>query len=258
MEGNMDGTNSSKPMSKHTTADIQLPAPSPITLNPKSDNAPTQNDVSSINLTDFLDIEDRPAFILDLRSATKGNPVYCNPSLRKLTVLEAKIRKGASAVNVPRDPGHTVFLEWALSSHPSASDRLYSGLRWVAKTIKNRWRIIFGDVDAIAEIDPFHTRRQSEIPRLGRAHTASLDIASKTFESQLKAYESSRDELIQQASTLFPNVEDMPSPEPLGISLDFTRPFPGARFTSHVQFVCDFDWASTELGPMRYVEQEDS
>lgn len=239
------------PILPSATADVQISASAPISLNPKNDNAPGQDGVFGVGLTDYLDIDDRPVFILDLKSPSKGQPVYCNPSLCKLTVLETKIRKGSASVNVPRDPGHAVFLEWALSSQKDAGDRLYSGLRWVAKTIKGRWRIIFGDADAIHDVDPFHTRRQSEIPRLGRAQTTAVD--KPTFESQLKALESSREELIRElpglaAPSLFPQPNDAISLEPHVVSLDFTRPQPGVKFSPHVQFIIEFDWANTDLG----------
>jgi hypothetical protein len=236
-----------------------------VAIEPQHENVLAVGEISAVGLLEFLDIDDRPVFILDLRSLTRSYPVYCNPSLRKIPALELKIGKTLAAGNLPRDPAHTIFLDWAVSSlrEDSLLDRVYCGLRWSAKTIGMRWRVISGDT--VGQDTEFtNLRRQSEIPRVARAQTAGPErgrtilrpiiSSAGSLEPHLAAFQLHRDELIQSLPYVSarenPYSEEVPrSNQTLG-KYDFTNPSPDMVLSPHLRFVLEFDWASTELGPM--------
>jgi hypothetical protein len=130
-----------------------------------------KDDLLSVGLVELLDIDDRPVFILDLTSPTKTIPVYYNPSLLDIPLLELKIGKGViSGGNTARGPKYSAFIEWATSTKRLGSfeETGCYGLRWKAKTIRRRWRVVSGEEGDYTEAAGV-LRRQSEFPRPGRS-----------------------------------------------------------------------------------------
>jgi PAS domain-containing protein len=243
-----------------------------VPLNEVIGHESAKKELLSVGLTELLDLDDRPVFILDITSATRSNPVYYNPSLREITILELKIGKGiaTSSREAARDPTYLAFSEWATSTrNGDLSDATYCGLRWNAKTIRGRWRVISGDVGH-HDTGPAAARRQSEIPRLGRTQTQTFPLEPPgdqsrptypprdkhdTLEAQLAQLRLRSEENIQTFPSLpgteprFSRKVNTKESETLG-RIDFTRPNPSAVLSSHIQFVLDFDWGATLLGPI--------
>ena len=233
-----------------------------------------KDELLSVGLLELLDIDDRPVFVLDLASPSKVIPVYCNESLREIPLLELKIAKGVvPGGKMERDSKYAVFIEWAgattkLGSFPETS---YWGLRWKAKTIRKRWRIVSGEEGDYTE-DAAGLRRQSEFPRPGRSQTVdrverrsrelskSAVNTNDSLEAQLSAFRLRREEEIQVFPSPAPreniqrhdskdSKESMSNGEDIG-RIDFTRPNPSFVLSPHHEFVLNFDWGSTELGPI--------
>jgi hypothetical protein len=260
---NMQATNAGDELGKSEACVV-----STVVKPDKENEGVKKENIFALGLLEFLDVDDRPVFILDLISLTKSIPVYCNPALRRIPLLELKIGKGVRASNAARDPKMSAFIDWATFSQGESNllDRLYCDFRWSSKTIRKRWRIISGET-VHQEPDFTAERRQLEIPRIGQAKAKiperprprEFSVASLpspgTLESQLAAFRLHRDELIQT----FPSVngrdpsthrqDNLSDPSPLG-RFDITRPSPFMVLSPHIRFVLDFDWESTELGPI--------
>ncbi len=113
------------------------------------------------------------------------------------------------------------------------------------------------------------SRRESEIPRLGRSQTTAIDRHEKSpyspkpvgsrdsdlLEDQLAAFRLRREVDIPTFPSLAPRDPSIPRRgdgkgiESIG-HIDFTRPNTSMAISPHMQFVLDFDWTSTELGPI--------
>ncbi|CAL3973130.1 unnamed protein product [Diplocarpon coronariae] len=215
-------------------------------------------DLGSVGLLELLDVDDRPALIFDLTSS-KVDPTYHNGSLQKVPLLELKIGNGALATGAAsKDPDCSAFLDWAVSSqHGGFPHTTYCGLWWTAKTIRNRWRIVTG-----AEGDNSNyisaRRRQAEVPKFGRAQTESVVRPSQVnfqsdeaLEAQIAAFRLREGASMQS----FPSPEISQKPKAIQPSetlhkLDFISAFPAVIPSPHRLFFLEFDWASTDLGPV--------
>ncbi|KAE8443515.1 hypothetical protein EG329_001755 [Mollisiaceae sp. DMI_Dod_QoI] len=226
----------------------------------------SKDDLNTLGAVELLETDDRPVFILDLTSPTKTIPVYYNASLREMPLLESKVGKGKGT----RDPQYIVFMNWAASTHNDGSllQTTYCGIRWSARILRKRWRVLSGDPrNETALLNASH--HQSEISRLGRSQTVAIDRLEKSpyvqkpvghrendlLEDQLAAFRLRREEDITTFPSLVPRDPSMPRQsegkevENIG-RIDFTRPNTSVAISSHMKFVLDFDWASTELGPI--------
>lgn len=226
-----------------------------------------KDELLSVGLVELLDIDERPVFILDLASPTKTLPVYYNASLREIPLLELKIGKGVIlGGKTEKDPKYALFIEWATATSRLASlpETNYCGLKWKLKTIRKRWRIVSGEECDLTE-DIAILRRQSEFPRPGRSQTMdrverkpreqSKPSPNDSLEAQLSAFRLRREEEIQVFPSPAPREQpvlqqdSMKKAEDIG-RIDFTKPNPSFTLSPHHEFVLNFDWASTELGPM--------
>lgn len=242
--------------SQSTTIPLESPSP--------------KDDLATLGAVELLDSDDRPVFILDLTSATKTIPVYYNASFREVPLLESKVGKATGA----RDPKYNVFMDWATSRYNEGSllQTTYCGVRWTAKVLRSRWRVVSGDSKnhtALLNIQ----RRQSAIPRIGRSQTAAIDshersrytqrstILDDNLEDQLAAFRLRREEDIptfpSPAPQIESSIEDHEETEPdTTRHIDFTRPNTTKSITPHMQFILDFDWASTGLGAIEFWSPE--
>ena len=233
-----------------------------------------KDELLSVGLVELLDIDDRPVFILDLASPSKAIPVYCNASLREIPLLELKIGKGVvPGGKTERDPKYAAFIEWAGATTKLGSflETNYWGLRWKAKTIRKRWRVVSGEEEDHIE-DAGALRHQSEFPRPGRSQTMdkverrSRELSkpvgnpNDSLEAQLSAFRLRREEEIQVFPSQAPreqvqrqdskdSKESITNAEDIG-RIDFTKPNPSFSLSPHHEFVLNFDWGSTELGPI--------
>ena len=222
-----------------------------------------KSDLLGVGLIEYLDEHDGAVFILDIASRTRTTPIYCNPALRALRTLESKIAKGIRASTDARDPKTNAFLDWAASaSRESLSlGRKYLGFQWSARTIRQRWRVVSGEVmDRDQEISLAEGRRQSEHAhtRIERSQTVAIERprqhskaslpSTSALESQLAAFRLHRDELIQtfpSANSRDQSMHAQENPRDLEIvgRFDFTRKSSSTVLSPHLQFVLDFDCA---------------
>lgn len=216
-----------------------------------------------LGLFELLDIDDRPTLVFDLTNSNR-TPIYRNASLGKIPLLGLKLGDGVLSTTASSiDVEYTAFLEWAASSQEGGSShRSYWGLWWSAHTLQNRWRIVTGaDGDEYEYISA--RRRQSEVPRLGRAHTGthsrpshspsqsqSKFVSDDSLEAQIAAFrlrEGRPPSKLVTRPLLAP--ESIQNSETLD-RLDFFRAYPAVIPSPLHEFVMEFDWASTELGPI--------
>ena len=246
------GTPATKPSNVRATgADDGIP--------PSSSEYPTDstfNDLKAIGLLEFFETDARPILIFDLNLHTKSSPVYHNPRVRDLH------GKGAETLIATLGDGeHSDFTKWAISQPtgekiPAAT---YCGIRWTSQTLRNRWRVIAGEVGN----QPTHTSvsQQEEKSKRDRSNTTvplQPDPTSQprhhqaSVEAQLASFTLRRGNSL----SLFPAGQETKlrtsltsAPPSLG-SYDILSGNPSVEPSTHIEFFQKFDWASTELGPI--------
>lgn len=217
-----------------------------------------KDEISSIGVLELLESDERVVFILDLTKPDERTPIYTNPRLKALQVLGSEVGESLDLGVATKDEKHRGFLEWAGGdfSDGKIPITLYCGVRWTAQTMKNRWRVIAGDfrgrMDFTAEKPMIH-RSQTLTPQKARPKAKSEDAPKTSLESHLEAYRLHREDTI----SIFP-----PAQEPITLKevleadnttlgpFDILAPDTIIEMSPHVRFFLDFDWASTELGPI--------
>jgi hypothetical protein len=226
----------------------------------------------ALGLYEYLDTDDRPIFALDLRSQTNKLPVYQNAALKKLQVLGTGTgNQGTEHVVLDAQSGF--LLDWAVS-FPEATNlppSTHWGIRWTARTLRNKWRIITGNVTTLPP-DTSHRHSLADTgstcgsrsPSKSKMGSAQLDrgvVSPGSLEKRLAAY--SLDQAGRDAGPQVVRLGEGLHENPNGSQLrktadnsgaispfDITRPKTTHELSDHLQFFQQFDWASTELGPM--------
>ncbi|TGO32978.1 hypothetical protein BHYA_0275g00050 [Botrytis hyacinthi] len=218
----------------------------------------SQDDLSSVGVLELLESDERAVFILDLTNPDDTTPVYTNPRLKELQVLGSKVGESLDLRAATKDEKHRGFLEWAGGdfSDGKIPVTLYCGVRWSAQTMRNRWRVIAGDVGGRIDVSgdkPSIQRSQTLSPQKARRMSKSDDASRSSLESQLEAYRLHREDTI----SIFP-----PAQEPVTLKevlevgdttlgpFDILAPDTIVELSPHVRFFLEFDWTSTELGPI--------
>lgn len=227
----------------------------------------TASDLNTVGLLEFLETDDRPIFVLDLKSRTTKIPVFQNANLQKLQVIGVRLNPWTAESVLEADPKLAAFLDWAVSSpretnlQPSA----YWGIRWTGRNIRSRWRIITGETGTL----PGDKLSPAEQSRRGRTQTTtperirpdripmkSMTLSEESLDEQLAAFRLHRDEqiptfpsLAPKESTIREGLSRHDSSDNLGL-FDITRPNATVTLSPHIQFFVNFDWGSTELGPV--------
>ncbi|OCK84334.1 hypothetical protein K432DRAFT_422644 [Lepidopterella palustris CBS 459.81] len=135
---------------------------------PVSFYLPSLRSFNEVSITEFLDLDERPTFVIDLElpadrelsadhlaaSTTKSlDVIYQNPAMRSIDGLLDIVLgyKSASDHGQPMPTTYTEFRAWALTPLErgvSVKQRLsslpYNGINWNASTLRNRWNIING------------------------------------------------------------------------------------------------------------------
>jgi PAS domain S-box-containing protein len=118
-------------------------------------------EIDSIGITELLDHDSRPTFLLDLDtySAAKVDPsilvpIFCNSALRTYEVLVEVVsgRAPVHALGFPDTVPYEDFRSWALSISQFDESRdvfpqsfLFCGKLWTGSTVRKRWRFISGN-----------------------------------------------------------------------------------------------------------------
>jgi hypothetical protein len=227
----------------------------------------------AVGLFEYLDTDDRPIFALDLKSKKNKIPVYQNAALRKLQVIGG----GDGHQNTEHaviDAQSGFLLDWAVS-YPEATNippSSHWGIRWTGRTLRNKWRIITGNVTTLSpDSSQRHSQADSALSRRSRSpsrtestggrESNASSISKASLEKHLAAFniDPGNDDVVRQThhheegqhktsvESHLMKIADIP--DDIG-PFDITRPNTASLISPHVQFFLDFDWASTELGPI--------
>ncbi|KAI9645299.1 hypothetical protein NHQ30_006034 [Ciborinia camelliae] len=219
-----------------------------------------QDDLGSIGVLELLESDERAVFILDLTKPDETTPRYTNSRLKGLQGLGSRIGVSSELGVATKDEKHRRFLEWARGdfSDGKLPITLYCGVRWTAQTMKNRWRVIAGDVRAkmgVIRDKPLIHRSQTLSPQKTPPMLKSGDAPNNPpVESDLEAYRLHREDNI----SIFPQAQEPVILKEEGLetenaavrSYDILSADTIVELSNHVQFFLNFDWASTELGPI--------
>ncbi|ESZ97238.1 putative histidine kinase M3YPp [Sclerotinia borealis F-4128] len=227
-----------------------------VAVDPTSTHLASQEDLRSIGVLELLDSDERAVFILDLTKPDETTPIYTNPRLKELQLLGSKVGESLDLGAATKDEKHRGFLEWAGGDFRDGKIpvTLHCGVKWTAQTLKERWRVIAGDVGGSIDViggKPMIHRSQTLSPQKARPMSKSGDSPRSSLESQLEAYRLHREDTI----SIFP-----PAQEPFTLKevsevenstlgpFDILAPDTVVEPSPHLRFFLDFDWASTELG----------
>ncbi|KAK8200187.1 uncharacterized protein BKA78DRAFT_376412 [Phyllosticta capitalensis] len=122
-----------------------------------------------ISLIDFLEVEQKPAFVVDLLARAFSAPdiystvtaearslpiIYCNPFLLDVPGLLDIItgKKSADPYTQPAWVTYSVLRAWIMDDgmrewapRRKKSSIVYGGMKWTATTVRRRWKIVVGD-----------------------------------------------------------------------------------------------------------------
>lgn len=257
LDFDINGIPASDPL--NTDANIAAPATDP---NPTFNDAPS--DLKAVGLLEFFETDERPVIIYDLNSPTKTLSVYHNPCLRGLHVAGLRFagKEGAQSITKSaKGCEHTDFTQWAVS--PAVDGKVtsatYYGIKWTSRTLRNRWRVIAGEVGSQA--GDISKIQHPERPKLDRSQTivppkswptSYGGLPPLSVDAQLSAFTLHRGDSI----SLFPaaretKIQTSPGNTPPSLrSYDILLGDPLIEPSAHIEFFLAFDWASTELGPI--------
>ncbi|KAF2729271.1 hypothetical protein EJ04DRAFT_537938 [Polyplosphaeria fusca] len=212
-----------------------------------------RQELASITLLDALQVDDRPAFVLDVSLPPAPDeplrPVYINPSLAahdELLKTFTNTHNAEQYVQNMQEP-YSRFKNWLLcpaneGNGVKGSAHMYGGFVWSATTV-NQYRILHGSESAISEqisatisskqphlalpTDPREHKGPKHAPQFGKAPSVLFDT--------------SVDEASLNASTSG-SVQS---------SFDFTLDIPPVDVSAHIYYFRSIDWSKTPLGDMR-------
>lgn len=188
------------------------------------------DDLASVGILELIHHDDRPTFILEtfttqLAESSVSQIIYRNPALNSLIALD-----------------NDLFERWADTIDSKASSWLFDGREWIGTMIRGRWMVVyckqlhnFGVSESIALLQHGENERALDLP---------VESVPSKFHDNLARQVSSKITKIP----VWPKFETENSTE-LPQILDWTRN-PVNNLSEHEQFVKDFDWASTSVGPI--------
>jgi hypothetical protein len=217
---------------------------------------PQHNDLSNIGILEFFDLDERPIIILDFEDAERPSVAYTNPRLGELGLCE---RDGSKRVylQIYAENDHECFLEWItrVSDKSQTATLLYNGVKWTTRTLRNRWRVVTGDVEAevkeqivVAHEPPKEMGKFEQMPPTPKTeqilpYTASqLDLESHTTQRDTGM-------LTPPAQDSLPFGEKSEAKSLGAFTQDIFDPLAKSNLSPHICFFLDYDWAATELGP---------
>lgn len=261
-------------------------------LSSKSPDSRIQHPASQlfqeVGIFELLEQDARPTFVVDLLnpvSSSVGTPliiIYANPALRNCEgLLEVMTQE---PVGIDKVSQLCNFVSWAITKPTSSQESVSSvgntsydffGLQWLASTIRNRFRVIYGHkIERVEQKSPSVESRQTVIPITDDIpETAILDSLSSNdnLHPEFVTLPEVNPEVPLVGSLCdepgyFPdNIAVMPSTlsnqsltaEDLirmstvpKTSFDWTKVPVTDDMPSHFKFARNVDWASTALGPI--------
>lgn len=208
-------------------------------------------------ITDFLDLDDRPTLILDLESTPIPTLVYHNGGLARLRRSGLEVgTKVTQYFGSTYEEGKVMsFLNWACNENSHAA--MYWDLQWTTRPWRKRWKIVAGAL----EQEKRRSSISAEPSRLSRTSTDTLPStngyrtnypAYRPLDAQITEFRSRQEEKSVNIA------REQYSPDVAGEEdqfaaigkFDLLGPCPETAVSSFVQFVRQFNWAATPLGPI--------
>ena len=164
----------------------------------------TSESLRDIGVTELLEQDSRPTFIIDLQLAESGvrgrmNVVFCNKSLRFFDDLrntlcaetfypEQSLSSKAPTESTPDhgfSPADLAFKDWAVSRVEDPNDgylprHTFRDLFWTCSTLRNRWRVVS------ASQVPNQRRESHGTPSFSRAASRSVPSVTDISPSEDK------------------------------------------------------------------------
>lgn len=247
---------------------------------PDTDRVSSRDEFNSLSITEILDQDPRPAFVIDLDSddtvttdAKSLSPIFCNAALRVHERL-FDVVVGHDTASSPTAYGD--FRTWATGSTEFDDSKdvfpntfVFFDLIWTGSTVRKRWRLISGNLRSggvsarnfsagpseafhveqqpagTEDQDSFTGKRVSLSPKEGGKTTAFATLISprNAASSQGTGSSSNTTSRSSQSQRLI-----LGAPEKA--VADWTIPKPKGILSSHIKFVRTVLWENTPLGPM--------
>lgn len=242
------------------------------------DGSKSLNEFNGFDVTEILDQDSRPTFVLDLDPDDDTpcplyghDPVFCNSALRLHERLTDAITGARGDIEPNTGPTYQDFRLWATSitRHDDSKDCfplsfLYADMLWTGCTVRKRWRIISGSLwnpgipvrDLIVSA-AHQSRTSSDKSSMKASAPAATDGSTNTANSTLipsrqrQLTSPPKDLLTTSSST---DVSSMSVRLELGAPdracPDWTVPKPTGIISDHIAVARAVKWEMTPLGPM--------
>ncbi|KAL1622661.1 hypothetical protein SLS56_008643 [Neofusicoccum ribis] len=237
--------------------------------------------VNRVGLVDFLQLDPRPTFVLDLEIPDEARdllrPVYCNPALVEtedghlLTVISGKDNidmPGAYSIRA-----YTKFRKWIYAKEKDSREGgfFYNDMQWTKVIVDGRWGVISGVQDrprsdlGLSDLSPVPSRGEASglrTPTLfgnfsfdqerrpsfnGHNRTQSDGIV---ITKPMTEWVTFPEESIHRLSRLDGAIPSDLNVEGVQSGLDWISDSPSQGLSEHLKFVRAIDWGQTPIGPI--------
>jgi PAS domain S-box-containing protein len=248
----------------------------PMELDLDQDRRFSLHEFNALEVTEILDQDSRPTFIIDLDPdddvpavADRIAPIFCNSALR---LHERLLDTVTGRVTTPPDPdtGSTYldFRAWAtgVTQHDDSKDVfplsfLYSGMLWTGSTVRKRWRMVSGNlwnpgipVRELSLSSGKPSRPSSEKSSLKASVTATHESVPHTNPTTMTS--APPQQIVKPLGTNSSSTGDSSQSKRLLLAApekacpDWTVAKPKGTISAHIAFARSVAWDTTPLGPM--------
>ncbi|KAK7750759.1 hypothetical protein SLS62_007311 [Diatrype stigma] len=247
-------------------------------MSPETDQVSSREQFSSLSITEILDQDPRPTFVIDLdpddsvtTNAKSLSPIFCNSALR--------VHESLFDVVVGRDAAYSPavyenFSTWATGPTKSGSSKdvvprscQFFDLIWTGSTVRKRWRLISGMPTCDFSADPAEALHGEQQPAGAGAgdqeqkslswNNVSLSLTEGSKPTAIATLISSRNDnpsLVTGSSSDTTSGSSQSQRLILGTPekavVDWTIPNPKGVLSPHIKFARTVPWENTPLGSM--------
>lgn len=236
------------------------------------------DEVNKMCLLDFLQIDTRPTFVLNLdtfyESYSLLHPIYCNPALLEFAngnLLALITGKGdANIIGAFSTRKHSKFRKWAYGEEDGSRNGafMYGNIQWTKVVVMGRWAVVSSTPDrphptlGFGGLAPGPVQTATRTPTSSRSPSIDPDVRP----SHSVQHRSHSDGIvITQHASLEPEFARLPAESINRLSridgsnpndmlstggFDWTGDHPIPNMSDHVRFARSVDWSRTPLGPM--------
>ncbi|KIW04769.1 uncharacterized protein PV09_03960 [Verruconis gallopava] len=183
------------------------------------------SDLATVGLLELLKDDQRPTCVVDLDHISERE------NLPRICFRNARFAKGYDFELPSRntdavDDERVHFRNWALSRYAQERPTINChGMSWIANTVRKRWRVIQATSTTAVSDDSDSDALHHDLRHAG--------VAENLPKGSAEAHHKWLHNLMQNAQ---PH--------------DWTAPICPRKLTSHSQFLRDWDWSKTPLGPL--------